>query len=261
MNIVVCIKQVPGTTEIKINPETNTLIREGVKSIINPFDTYAVEEAVRLKERYGGKVTVITMGPLQAEEALRETIAVGADEAILVSDRTFAGSDTLATAYVLAVTIAKIAQYDLIICGKQTLDGDTGQVGPELAERLGLPFIAYVSKIEETDHSFIRLQRLIEDGHQVIETALPAVISVTKEINVPRLPSLRGMMKAKSVPVSVWTAQDLNIAPEKVGVSGSPTRVIKVFFPQRVRQGQVLKGKPEEQVDQLAEKLQELKLI
>lgn len=261
MNIVVCIKQVPGTTEIKINPETNTLIREGVKSIINPFDTYAVEEAVRLKERYGGKVTVITMGPLQAEEALRETIAVGADEAILVSDRTFAGSDTLATAYVLAVTIAKIAQYDLIICGKQTLDGDTGQVGPELAERLSIPFVAYVSKIEETDQGFIRLQRLIEDGHQVIETALPAVISVTKEINVPRLPSLRGMMKAKSVPVSVWTAQDLNIAPEKVGVSGSPTRVIKVFFPQRVRQGQVLKGKPEEQVDQLAEKLQELKLI
>lgn len=261
MNIIVCIKQVPGTTEIKIDPETNTLIREGVKSIINPFDTYAVEEGVRLKERYSGKVTVITMGPPQAEEALRETIAVGADEAILLSDRAFAGSDTLATAYVLAMAITKIGQYDLVICGKQTLDGDTGQVGPELAERLNLPFVAYVSKIEEAKDGSMRLQRLIEDGHQVMETPLPAVISITKEINVPRLPSLRGMTKAKSIQIPVWTSQDLNITPEKVGISGSPTRVIKIFFPQRVRQSQLLEGNLESQVDQLVEKLAESKLI
>ena len=261
MNIIVCIKQVPGTTEIKIDPKTNTLIREGVKSIINPFDTYAVEEGVRLKERYGGKVIVITMGPLQAEEALRETITVGADEAILISDRAFAGSDTLATAYVLATAITKIARYDLVICGKQTLDGDTGQVGPELAERLGIPFVAYVSKIEEINNGLMRVQQLIEDGHQIIETSLPTVISVTKEINVPRLPSLRGMMKAKNTPIPIWTIKDLNISPEKVGISGSPTRVIKVFFPQRQCQSQVLKGKPEEQVDQLIEKLRELKLV
>lgn len=261
MNIIVCIKQVPGTTEIKIDPETNTLVREGVKSIINPFDTYAVEEGVRLKERYSGKVTTITMGPPQAEEALRETIAVGADEAILLSDRAFAGSDTLATAYVLAMAITKIGQYDLVICGKQTLDGDTGQVGPELAERLNLPFVAYVSKIEEAKNGLMRLQRLIEDGHQVMEIPLPAVISITKEINVPRLPSLRGMTRAKSIPIPVWTSRDLNITPEKVGISGSPTRVIKIFFPHRVRQSQLLEGDLESQVEQLVEKLAEAKLI
>jgi electron transfer flavoprotein beta subunit len=261
VNVIVCIKQVPDTTDIKINPETNTLVREGVKSIINPFDTYAVEEGVRLKERYSGKVTVITMGPPQATEALRETIAAGADEAVLISDRAFAGSDTLATAYVLSKAAAKIEQYDLIICGKQTMDGDTGQVGPELAERLGLPFIAYVSRVEEIKDGSIKLQRLIEDGHQVLETSLPAVISVTKEINIPRLPSLRGMMKSKSAQIPNWTTKELDINPEKVGIAGSPTRVVKVFTPKRERQTLRLEGTIEQQVEQLIGKLRELKLV
>jgi len=256
MNIVVCIKQVPGTTEIKIDPQTNTLVREGVESIINPFDCYALEEAVRLRERCGGKVIAISMGPPQAEEALRETISLGADEAILLSDRAFAGSDTWATSYVLSKAIAKIADYDVIICGRQTLDGDTGQVGPELSEMLGIPFVAYVSKVEEIKDGYIRVQRMVEEGYEIIETTLPTVITVVKEINVPRLPSLRGSMKSKSAQIPLWTARDIGVEGDKVGIAGSPTRVVKVFFPQRERKSQMLQGSLEEQVEQLMEKLE-----
>ena len=258
MNIVVCIKQVPGTTEIKIDPETNTLVREGVESIINPFDTYALEEGVRLKERCGGKVTAISMGPPQAEAALRETVSLGADEAILLSDRAFAGSDTWATSYVLSQAISKIADYDVIICGRQTLDGDTGQVGPGLSEMLGIPFTAYVSKIEEIKEGYIKVQRMVEEGYEVIEMALPAVITVVKEINVPRLPSLRGSMKAKTAQIPVWTAGDIGVDADKAGMAGSPTRVVRIFFPQRTHKSEMLQGTLEEQVEQLAEKLGEI---
>lgn len=260
MNIVVCIKQVPGTTKVRIDPQTNTLIREGIKNIINPFDAYAIEEGVRIKERYGGKVTAISMGPSQAEEVLREAISVGADEAILLSDRAFAGADTLATAYTLSKTISKL-EYDLVICGRQTLDGDTGQVGPELAEMLGIPFVAYVSKIEEINSGYMRVQRMIEEGHELIESPLPAVISVVKEINTPRLPSLRGLAKARNATIPVWTAQELGIEEKMVGLSGSPTRVIKIFFPQRVRRGEVFQGEPESQMETLISKLREARVI
>ena len=256
MNIVVCIKQVPGTTEIKIDPETNTLVREGVESIINPFDTYALEEGVRLKERCGGKVTAITMGPPQAENALRETISLGADEAILVSDRVFAGSDTWATSYVLSRALAKIADYDVIICGKQTLDGDTGQVGSGLSEMLGVPFVAYVSKIDEIKEGYIRVHRMVEEGYEVLEMALPAVITVVKEINVPRLPSLRGSMKAKTAQIPVWTAADIGVEEDKAGIAGSPTRVVKIFFPKREHKSEMFQGTPEEQVGQLVKRLE-----
>jgi electron transfer flavoprotein beta subunit len=258
LNIIVCIKQVPGTTEIKIDPKTNTLVREGVKSIVNPFDTYALEEGVRLKERYGGKVIVITMGPPQADEALRETISLGADEAILLSDRAFAGSDTWATSYVLSKAIARIANYDIIICGRQTLDGDTGQVGPELSEMLRIPFVSYVSKVEEIKDKHIRVQRMIEEGHEVIETTLPAVITVVKEINVPRLPSLRGSMKAKTAKIPVWTAADIGAEPDKAGIPGSPTRVVKIFFPKREHKSEMLQGTLEEQVAKLVERLEKI---
>ena len=258
MNIIVCIKQVPGTTEIKIDPKTNTLVREGVKSIINPFDTYALEEGVRLKERYNGKVTVITMGPPQAEEALRETISLGADEAILLSDRAFAGSDTWATSYVLSKAVAKITNYDIVICGRQTLDGDTGQVGPELSEMLKLPFVSYVSKVEEIKDKHIRVQRMIEEGHEVIETTLPAVITVVKEINVPRLPSLRGSMKAKTAKIPVWTAADIGAEVDKSGIPGSPTRVVKIFFPKREHKSEIFQGTVEEQVAKLVERLEKI---
>jgi electron transfer flavoprotein beta subunit len=256
MNIVVCIKQVPGTTDIKIDPETNTLVREGVESIINPFDGYALEEGVRLRERHGGKVIAISMGPPQAEAALREAISLGADEAILISDRTFAGSDTWATSYVLSQAIAKIADYDVVICGRQTLDGDTGQVGPGLSEMLRIPFVAYVSKVEEIRDGYMRVQRMVEEGYETIEMALPAVITVVKEINVPRLPSLRGSMKAKSAQIPAWTAADIGVAENKAGIAGSPTRVVKIFFPQRTRKGEMLQGELDEQLDQLVEKLE-----
>jgi len=261
MNIVVCLKQVPGTTKVKIDPQTNTLVREGIENIVNPFDTYALEEGVRLRERYGGKVTAISMGPRQAEEMLREAISVGADEAILLSDTAFAGADTLATSYTLARAINRLEQYDLIICGRQTIDGDTGQVGPELAEMLGIPFVAYVSKIEEINSEGMRVKRMVEDGHEVIETPLPAVISVVKEINVPRLPSLRGLARAKSAVIPVWTAQGLDVDPGMVGLSGSATKVIKVFFPQRVRRGEIFRGDLESQVECLVNKLRDVKLI
>lgn len=255
MNIIVCIKQVPGTTEVKINPETNTLIRQGIENIINPFDTYALEEAVRLKEKHGGKVTVITMGPPQADAALREAVSLGADEAVLLSDRAFAGADTWATAYTLSRAIAKIKDYDLIICGRQTIDGDTGQVGPELAEMLDIPFIAYVSRMEEMKDKYLRVRRMIEEGHEVIETVLPAVITVAKEINTPRLPSLRGITRSKSVSIPAWGVKELGVDPAMVGLAGSSTQVIKIFFPQRVHQAEMLAGNMEQQVGALVERL------
>ncbi len=208
------MKQVPGTTEVKINPQTNTLIRQGIKNIINPFDTYALEEGVRLKEKHGGKVTVISMGPPQAVDMLREAISLGADEAVLLSDRAFAGADTWATAYTLAGAIKKLGQFDLVICGRQSTDGDTAQVGPEMAEMLGIPFVAYVGQIEEIAGGQMRVKRMIDEGHEIIQSPLPVVITVTKEINVPRLPSLRGIMKSKSAKIPIWTVQDLGSRSE-----------------------------------------------
>ncbi|MBM3132788.1 MAG: electron transfer flavoprotein subunit beta/FixA family protein [Chloroflexi bacterium] len=261
MNIVVSIKQVPNTTEVKINKETNTLVREGVQSIINPFDTYAIEEGVRLKERFGGKVTVITMGPPQAEAALKESIELGADEGILISDRAFAGSDTLSTSYVLSKAIAKIGEFDLVITGKQTMDGDTGQVGPGIAERLGVPFVAYVSKVEEIKNGTMRAARMIDEGHERVEAPLPCVMSVAKEINVPRIPSLRGKMKAKSAKIPVWSARDIGAEESRVGVAGSPTWVAQIFSPKRERKSEMLDGTSQDKVARLCEKLGEMKVI
>ena len=258
MNIVVCIKQVPGTTDIKIDPQTNTLVREGVQSIINPFDTYALEEGVRLRERFGGRVITISMGPPQADAALREAISLGADEAILLSDRAFAGSDTWATSYVLSKAIARIADYDVVLCGRQTLDGDTGQVGPGLSEMLGIPFVSYVSKVEEVGEGRIQVQRMVEEGYETIEMGLPAVITVVKEINVPRVPSLRGTMKSKTAEIPVWSAADIGAEDEKAGLAGSPTRVVRVFFPQRERRSEMLEGSTEEQVDKLVGLLEDI---
>lgn len=261
MNIVVCIKQVPDTADVQIDPQTNTLIRQGIKNIINPFDTYALEEGVRIRERYGGKVIVVSMGPPQAEAALREAVSAGADEAILLCDRALAGADTLATAVALAGAIDKMESYDIIICGRQTADGDTGQVGPELSEILGIPFVAYVSRVEEIDGGRMRVQRMIEEGHEVIEMPLPGVITVTKEINVPRLPSLRGLAKAKSVEISTWTIQDMDIDKDDVGLAGSATRVIKIFSPQRVQCSEMLEGNLDEQLESLIERLRESKIL
>ncbi|MDP3012763.1 MAG: electron transfer flavoprotein subunit beta/FixA family protein [Candidatus Subteraquimicrobiales bacterium] len=261
MDIIVCIKQVPKTTEVKIDLETNTLVRQGVEGIINPFDTYAIEEGVRLKERFGGKVTVITMGPPQAEQALREAISVGADEAILLSDRAFAGADTLATSYTLAKAIQKIGFFDLIVCGKQTMDGDTAQVGPELAHFLDISYVAYVKKVEEIKDSKITVERMIEEGYEVIEISLPGLITVVKEINEPRLPSLKGLMRAKSAPVTIWNHQDIKADENKIGLFGSPTQVVKIFVPEKHKKGEILEGELNSSVETLINRLKQGGLI
>ncbi|MBU2563251.1 MAG: electron transfer flavoprotein subunit beta/FixA family protein [Actinobacteria bacterium] len=264
MKIVVCIKQVPGTTEIKIDPETNTLIREGIENIINPFDAYAIEEGVRIRERFNdGEVEVIalTMGPPQSREILKEAISVGVDSAILLSDRAFAGADTWATSTTLAKAINKIEDCRLIILGKQTLDGDTGQVGPELAQRLNIPFIGYASSILEINRNKMKVKRLMEDRYETFEINLPAAISVVKDINTPRVPSLRGKMKAKSAEIPVWDAKQLEADEDEVGLSGSYTQVVKIFTPKIKHEIKMIEGSTGEQVEQLYKELKELNVI
>ena len=262
MNIIVCIKQVPDTNDVKINPETNTLIREGVEAVINPFDMYALEEGLRLRERFGGKVSVITMGPPQAKEALREAISLGVDEGILLSDRAFAGSDTWATSLVLAKAIEKIGTYDLVICGKQASDGDTAQVGPGIATHIDLPQATYVRRIDtvhmDTDPKIMVAERLLEEGYELLELKLPALITVVKEINEPRLPSLRGKMAAKKAQINTWGNAELNIDTTQIGLDGSPTKVVKIFTPPQKEGGQIFQGEPEEVVENLMAELKDI---
>lgn len=252
MEIIVCIKQVPDTTDIKIDPETNTLIREGVASIINPFDMYAIEEAVRLKEKFGGKVTAICMGPPQAKDALAEAVSLGVDEPILLSDRAFAGSDTWATSYAISQMIKKIGKFDIIICGKQASDGDTAQVGPGVATFLGLPQITFVKKINEINENLIIAERLTEEGYEVIKSRMPCLITVVKEINTPRNASLAGKMKAKRTPVIIYGASDINCDADKLGLAGSPTSVNKIFTPAHRPPGVILDDTPES-IEKIAE--------
>ena len=241
MHAIVCIKSVPGTTEVRINPETNTLMRGEVESVINPFDTYAIEEALRLRESHGGVVTVITMGPPQAEKELKEAVAMGCDEAILLSAREFAGSDTWATAYTLAQAIRKLGDYDLILCGKQAIDGDTGQVGPGIANQLGIPQLTYVFKIRSFDLAgrSIEVERLLEEGREITRTPLPALVTVVKDINQPRYPTFQGIRRARKMTLPVWTPAELgNVEARYLGLDGSPTKVIAVFNPPK-REGKV----------------------
>lgn len=260
MNIVVCIKQVPDTAEVKINPLTNTLIREGVPSIINPYDLHAIEAALHIREKKGGKVTVITMGPPQAEEALREAVSMGADDVRLLSDKAFAGSDTWATSYTLSKAIEKLG-YDIILCGKQAIDGDTAQVGPEIAEFLNIPHIAYVKKFEEIGDDLIRVQRLMDDGYDVVESTLPVLLTIVKELNVPRLPSLRGKMAAKKAVITRMSMKDLDAEDDNVGLKGSPTKVKNIFAPQVKGDRRILEGKLEDQIDELIVVLKRLKCL
>lgn len=260
MKIIVCIKQVPNTTDIKIDPETNRIIREGVEAIINPFDTYALEEALRLKEKYGGETIVLSMGPLQAESALRETLSLGIDKAILLTDDAFIGSDTLATSYTLSKAVRKIG-FDLIVCGKEAMDGSTGQIGPELAETLDIPSISYVSKITEVKDKKIKMERMMEDHYEVLQTTLPTLITVTKEINEPRLPSLRGTLRAKKEKITVWNASDLEGEKERFGADGSPTRVIEVFQPVVRKSGIILDGNISEIADKLYQELKKQNIL
>ncbi len=263
VKIVACIKQVPDTTDVRIDPETRTLVREGVESITNPFDEYAIEEALLTREKYGGEVHVITMGPPQAIEVLKNALAIGADYVYLVSDIAFAGADTWATAYTLAQAIKKIGTVNLVVCGKQAIDGDTAQVGPGVATQLGIPQLTYVSKVREIDleNKRIVVERMLEDGKEIIESSLPALITVVKDINEPRLPSLLGIKKAAKAEIPTWTIKDLPVDMVKCGLEGSPTEVVRVFTPEPREGGEILEGELTETIPLLMDKLMEAKVI
>lgn len=262
MKIVVCVKQVPDTNEVKIDEKKGTLIREGVPSIINPEDKIAIEEAVRLKEEFGGEITVISMGPPQAKDALVEAYAMGADNAILLSDRAFAGSDTWATAYTLSQAIKETGQFDLIFCGRQAIDGDTAQVGPQVAENLSIPQITYVSKVDIKDEKLIA-RRQLEDGYSVIKTKLPALLTVIDGLNVPRYPSIKRIINAynKKDTIKVWTVDDFKVDKDKLGLDASPTQVYDTFVPTRDHEPEILEGDIEEKVEKLIGKLKEEKVF
>jgi len=251
MKILVCIKQVPDAKDVRLDPKTNTLAREGVESIMNPYDRHALEEAVAIKEKQGGVVTVITMGPPQAEAVLREAIACGADEGVLISDRAFAGADTWATSYTLAQAVQTLGGFDLILCGKQAIDGDTAQVGPGLACRLRLPFAACIQKTRKVTAEAIEVERMMDDGFDVLRLPLPALMTVVKDINEPRVASLKGKMKAKKAVIQQLSAADIGADPQCIGLAGSPTQVVRVFSPEPRGDRKIFSGSVAEQVDQL----------
>lgn len=255
MKIIVCVKQVPDAKDVKLDPETNTLSREGVESIMNPYDQHALEEAVRIKEAQGGEVTVITMGPPQAEAVLRDAIACGADNAVLISDRAFAGADTWATSYTLERAVRTLGEFDLVLCGKQAIDGDTAQVGPGLATRLGIPFITCVQKVRETDGTSMVVERMMDDGYDVVKLPLPALLTVVKDINELRVPSLKGKMKAKKAKITTYSAADIDADASCIGLPGSPTQVVNVFPPEPRGSKEMITGSVDEQVEKLIAKL------
>jgi electron transfer flavoprotein beta subunit len=247
LRIVVCIKQVPDTTQVRIDPETNTLVREGIPAIINPFDLHAIEAAVQLKERYGGTCAMVCMGPPQAVEALQKALSFGADEGYLLSDRALVGSDTLATSAALTAAIQKLDQQqkvDLVLCGKQTIDGDTAQVGPGIATRLGFSQISYVGRVESVDleKRTIRARRILEGAEEVVEAPLPALLTVLKEIGEARYASLPAVIQGLRTSVPVWGVGDITVSPQEVGLSGSPTQVRRIFAPPQRERGEMLSG-------------------
>ncbi len=257
LHIIACIKQVPDTKVIKMNPKTNTMDRGSAPAILNPYDAHAVEEAVRLKNKYGGTVSVVTMGPPPAVKAIRKCIEIGADEGYMISDRAFAGADTLATSYALTKAINKISEIkpiDLIICGKMTIDGDTGQVGPGIARRLDIPPLTSVNRVVEVqkDDGYMVVHRKLEDGYEVVKTTLPCLLSVEKEINEVPYSTFPNMLKAARYQPVIWSVNDLeDIDRKQLGLKGSPTIVAKVWAPPKPEGGKILEGKSEEQVQQL----------
>lgn len=261
MKIIVTIKQVPDTNEVRLDPRTGTLIREGVPSIINPEDKNAIEAALSLREQYGGEVVVISMGPPQADDALREALAMGVDRAILLTDRAFAGADTWATATTLGLAVKKLAPYDLVLCGRQAIDGDTAQVGPQMAEFLNVPQITYVRELALLDGR-VRATRTMEDGYEVLEAPLPALLTITKEANKPRYPTAPGIFRAyREQQVERWGVAELGADPEGLGLKGSPTQVKRSFSPPPKEPGEIIQAPPAEAAKQLLSRMKQRNLI
>ncbi len=267
MHIVVCVKMVPDTTQVKIDPVTNTMMREGIPFITNPFDDHAVEEALSIKDRYGARVTVISMGPAPAVTVIKKAMARGADAGILISDRAFGGSDTLATSRVLAAALKRIAAQEpvsLVVCGRQTIDGDTAQVGPGIAARLGYAQITLVDRVIEVDGKSRRLvaRAKFDDSYEVIEATLPAVITVVREINKPRYPSVPGRLSAEEARIPVWNNEILKLPPDAIGLQGSPTWVKRIFAPAG-KKGEVIEGSgdhKDQAIKRVMDKLREWKM-
>jgi len=265
MKIVVCIKQVPDTNEVKINQETGTLIRDGVKSIMNLDDKNALESALQLKDKYGASVAVLSMGPPQAKEILREALSMGADEVFLISDRKFGGSDTWATATIIASAIEKIGDYDIILCGRQAIDGDTAQVGPEIAEFLDIAQITYVKEIE-LDRNVLKVKRFTENGDYTYEVKTPVLLTAIKELNTPRYPTVRGIIENygddSESKINVISFEDLKVDESQIGLKGSPTNVYKSFVPVKNKSSQIIEGQTVKEItDKLIMKLSEVNLV
>lgn len=265
MKIIVPIKQVPETSNVKMDPETGTMIRSGVEQIINPLDLYAIEEAISLRDKHGGEVITFTMGPPSAEKALREAVAMGCDSGILLSNKDFAGADTWSTSYVLAKAIEKIGDFDLVFCGERATDGDTGQVGPGIASWLDIPFLTYVSGVDSVSNKTVTVERNVESGYQIMEIEKPCLFTVVKEINFPRLPTLSGKKKARDIEIPIWGPEEIDAESENLGLQGSPTRVVKISKPKVSREGEKLipesDQEVEESVDKLIEYFEKLEII
>ncbi|KAB3526348.1 electron transfer flavoprotein subunit beta/FixA family protein [Alkaliphilus serpentinus] len=265
MNIIIPIKQVPETSNVKMDKETGTMIRDGVESVINPLDLYAIELGIQLKEIHGGKVTVCTMGPPSAQKALREAIAMGCDDGILITDRKFAGADTWATSYTLSEAIKNMGSFDLVLAGERATDGDTGQVGPGIAAWLNIPLATYVSHVDEVTNTHITVERLVEEGYQILKMPLPTLLTVVKEVSDPRLPTLRGKKKARATEIPVFSTENMNLNEGSLGLKGSPTKVVKIDYPKVTRGGKMVSANGEEginaAIDELIKFLEEKELI
>jgi len=263
MKIIVLVKQVPNTAEVKLDPKTGNLIREGIESIINPDDRHALEAAVRLKEVAGGKVTVLSMGPPQAIDAVSEAMGMGADEGILLTDRAFAGADTWATSSTLGKAVETIGAFDVILCGRQAIDGDTAQIGPQVADYLKIPQVTYVFGIEEIKEKSLVVKRRLEDGFERVECDLPALLTVIGEMNTPRYPLVNRLIDAcrEKAPIKIWNAADIGVQTRDIGLEGSLTHVIKTFAPKLQRQIEMIQGDAKTAVKTLAGKLKEKKLL
>ncbi|MEM3658263.1 MAG: electron transfer flavoprotein subunit beta/FixA family protein [Candidatus Hadarchaeum sp.] len=261
MRVLVAVKYVPDTDEVRLDENTGAMVREGIPGIINPLDLYAVETALEVREKCGGEIVALSMGPPQAETALREVLSMGVDRAFLLTDRRFAGADTLATAYTLSCGVRKLGSFDLILCGERATDGETGQVGPELGAMLDLPVITYVSQIEEITHAYIICRRLVEEGYQRVKVSLPALLTVVKEVGEPRLPTFSGKIRSREAVIPRLTLGDLDLNPEEVGLVGSPTRVVKIFYPSLNRETVLINAPPERAVEEIVSFLQKVGLV